>query len=784
MGIGLGNFISPYTFQPAALVGSVSLYNQTPTADGVILTWTYGSGFTSSSVLNILVSSTLGGTYTQSGTSTTLGAPSFTVTGLTSGTTYYFKFQVVSPAYVSPSGISFTTLQSGIVTITDVSSTGLVSWTYSGFTVSSSALNFLVTTSSGGTYTVNGSGTYLGSLNAYQLTGLSSSGFVKAQLVADSYNAGYTSAPTQFVTYSITNVTYQTIYLNNFWYITGTFNTNPMTVNGETVTVTAQMSTYGNGTDSLVTNGVGSFTIGIDFNTDTLNSLVFSKNTNTIQTLNVNRPVYSFGSLNAPTLNSRTTTSVTLGLSASQSYTNQTVSVYQSTSQNSGFVAATTGTIGTSVQVTGLSSGVTYYFYISDAYNTSGVLTTLTVPTLTFTSSSLTSSGFSASWTRLPTSQGILLKVSPALSAVPTGSGLNTTLSTVNTIYSTAGGTSLTNITGFTSGVTYTILANFASPTLASAFGSDLNLGTFAVPASISVTTAGALSASGAYTVSWSTVPANSQIVITWSPARATAPSVGGNITAASTTSATISGAASTISIPGFTSGTTYTFTANLGPGVVGYNSGYSVGFGTSLSYASATPVEYPPSSLAAGTITVVSATTALPVINSVISGQAYGNGTYVISASESYAYPTYSPIGAFDKALGSAGDGFAATWLPKTTAYSGGTYSDGTYSINGYLGEWIQLKLPSAITLTSYSHTARPDGTGNLVDFKVFGSNNGTSWTLIDTQTGLTSGWVNSVQRVFSTSSNSTAYQYYNCTINKCSGSYPVVAEWRLFGY
>ena len=104
--------------------------------------------------------------------------------------------------------------------------------------------------------------------------------------------------------------------------------------------------------------------------------------------------------------------------------------------------------------------------------------------------------------------------------------------------------------------------------------------------------------------------------------------------------------------------------------------------------------------------------------------------------------------------------------------------------SINGYLGEWIQLKLPSAITLTSYSHTSRPDGTGNLVDFKVFGSNNGTSWTLIDTQTGLTSGWVNSVQRVFSTSSNSTAYQYYNCTINKCSGSYPVVAEWRLFGY
>ena len=578
-------------------------------------------------------------------------------------------------------------------------------------------------------------------------------------------------------TFSTTITSFVLTYDSSTSTLSGTFTSSP----SGTIQVVLYWTRSGSPFNNPISVSNGSFSLVTQTN-DIITNVTFGGVSNSSYN---SRPMYSLGTLSTPTLNARTTTSVTLNLSGGQSYTTQAVNLYYSSTSSTGpWTLYSTGTLGTPVQVTGLSSGVTYYFYISDAYNTSGVLTTLTVPTLTVNSSSLTSSGFSASWTRLPTSQGILLKVSPALSAVPTGSGLNTTLSTVNTIYSTAGGTSLTNITGFTSGVTYTILANFASPTLASAFGSDLNLGTFAVPASISVTTAGALSASGAYTVSWSTVPANSQIVITWSPARATAPSVGGNITAASTTSATISGAASTISIPGFTSGTTYTFTANLGPGVVGYNSGYSVGFGTSLSYASATPVEYPPSSLAAGTITVVSATTALPVINSVISGQAYGNGTYVISASESYAYPTYSPIGAFDKALGSAGDGFAATWLPKTTAYSGGTYSDGTYSINGYLGEWIQLKLPSAITLTSYSHTARPDGTGNLVDFKVFGSNNGTSWTLIDTQTGLTSGWVNSVQRVFSTSSNSTAYQYYNCTINKCSGSYPVVAEWRLFGY
>jgi hypothetical protein len=200
------------------------------------------------------------------------------------------------------------------------------------------------------------------------------------------------------------------------------------------------------------------------------------------------------------------------------------------------------------------------------------------------------------------------------------------------------------------------------------------------------------------------------------------------------------------------------------------------------------TPIEFPPSSLASGSVTLISGGVTLPVINSSISGQAYGNGTYEIRASESYAYPTYGPIGAFDKAIGMVGTGYTPeTWLPKTTAYSGGTYSDGTYSTSGYPGDWIQLKLPTAIVLKSYSHTARSDGVGLLVDFKIFGSNDGTTWTVLDTQTGLTTGWTNGAQRVFSTSANTTSFQYYNCTINKCTtagGSYPVVVEWRLFGY
>ena len=51
-------------------------------------------------------------------------------------------------------------------------------------------------------------------------------------------------------------------------------------------------------------------------------------------------------------------------------------------------------------------------------------------------------------------------------------------------------------------------------------------------------------------------------------------------------------------------------------------------------------------------------------------------------------------------------------------------------------------------------------------VSFKLQGSNNGSDWSDLDTQTDLTTGWETDVRRVF-TFSNSTSYRYYKLLIS-----------------
>ena len=82
------------------------------------------------------------------------------------------------------------------------------------------------------------------------------------------------------------------------------------------------------------------------------------------------------------------------------------------------------------------------------------------------------------------------------------------------------------------------------------------------------------------------------------------------------------------------------------------------------------------------------------------ISGQSYGNGLYILSASSQYSSTTidYGPY----KMFGSTGE-----WTTETAMYapSTGNYG-GTFSFNGYNGEWIKIQLPVKIKLTKYSES------------------------------------------------------------------------------
>jgi hypothetical protein len=105
---------------------------------------------------------------------------------------------------------------------------------------------------------------------------------------------------------------------------------------------------------------------------------------------------------------------------------------------------------------------------------------------------------------------------------------------------------------------------------------------------------------------------------------------------------------------------------------------------------------------------------------------------------------------------------------------YSDNNYSNGTYtgssdeSGTGYLGEWLKIQMPTATSLTQY--TLQADATyfaKSPKDWKLFGSNDNSSWTAIDTQTSQT--YTASESKNFTVTSSS--YLYLLFIFNK-SGS------------
>ena len=79
------------------------------------------------------------------------------------------------------------------------------------------------------------------------------------------------------------------------------------------------------------------------------------------------------------------------------------------------------------------------------------------------------------------------------------------------------------------------------------------------------------------------------------------------------------------------------------------------------------------------------------------ISGKAYGNGLYEVSAS-SFANEDYSNIY----------NAFYDAYASEAEAYTGGVYQFANYIVPGYFGEWIKLKLPVPIKLTKYGFENR----------------------------------------------------------------------------
>lgn len=165
----------------------------------------------------------------------------------------------------------------------------------------------------------------------------------------------------------------------------------------------------------------------------------------------------------------------------------------------------------------------------------------------------------------------------------------------------------------------------------------------------------------------------------------------------------------------------------------------------------------------------------------------------YTSSVSSYYTNSVnYAAFRAFDKATVTNG----ATWVNfSPTAYDAttGTYSAGIYSTNGIPGEWLQITLPFAITLTSYSIVSIDSLAGNYnrrlpSTWTVLGSNDGgTTWTTVHAQT--TPKAFTTVNEVFSVNlSIVNTYSTYRIIVQTITANSPdgycAISDWRLFGY
>lgn len=119
------------------------------------------------------------------------------------------------------------------------------------------------------------------------------------------------------------------------------------------------------------------------------------------------------------------------------------------------------------------------------------------------------------------------------------------------------------------------------------------------------------------------------------------------------------------------------------------------------------------------------------------------------------------------------------------TGAYIGGVST--IVSGVSYSGEWLQIQLPRAIRLFNYTITCRSGYVSSQSPntWVIAGSNDGSTWTLLDTETNI-STW-DSLRLVFNVN-NSGAYTYFRmiCTVTGQAASGDrqafVVSEWELY--
>ena len=163
------------------------------------------------------------------------------------------------------------------------------------------------------------------------------------------------------------------------------------------------------------------------------------------------------------------------------------------------------------------------------------------------------------------------------------------------------------------------------------------------------------------------------------------------------------------------------------------------------------------------------------------ITGQSYGNGTYIVSSSSEYDSVNQSKFNIFN--------GTNQGWTQQSYSYGGtpaGTYT-GSFSLAGYSGEWVKVQLPVPINLTRYIIEANNIGGTNRVPavYKIFGSNDNINWVELVNKSNplVVADYVSSKYEEKVSTSN--YYRYFALVVNKNMGLdiWLSIGEWYIYG-
>jgi hypothetical protein len=160
------------------------------------------------------------------------------------------------------------------------------------------------------------------------------------------------------------------------------------------------------------------------------------------------------------------------------------------------------------------------------------------------------------------------------------------------------------------------------------------------------------------------------------------------------------------------------------------------------------------------------------------VSGQTYGNGTYVVTYSSTYG-ENIDPFKCFNTS-----DGTGGAWA--VNRYSGGVFNSSSFIVAGYLGDWLKIQLPVAIKLTRFSIKQRNGNENSPKDFKIYGSNDNITWVELVNKTDAI--YNASYYYEQATPEITNTYTYYGLVVNKLLGSSSNATvlnfdEWYIYG-